>query len=306
MRKKWVLSRKKRNIAVFCANGLGDGLLSMVIAHNLYLNGHFVTIYSNILYHMKDCFSNVRIKPFVSEESLGEELSAYDFIIAFDHSMVSRSCKRGEETFILLESSYDKKKSMLENILSVCKENLSLPSPTRDNGMRIPGDALYRCFSKRVLIHPFSSSEKKNWPLEKFVKLAKSLRKEDFRPIFLASPEERNSRECIFIEEKGLDLISFSDFPSLIKYVYESGYMIGNDSGPGHLASFLRIPTLSIFARKSYSHLWRPGWGIGETVSPVIPLLGSSLRQKYWKNFLLASKVLKSFKSLVKKFQRFR
>ncbi|MCI5138069.1 MAG: lipopolysaccharide heptosyltransferase family protein, partial [Candidatus Electrothrix sp. AR1] len=83
-------------------------------------------------------------------------------------------------------------------------------------------------------------------------------------------------------------------------FLYESGFFIGNDSGGGHLASCLDIPVLSIHGRKGKSRVWRPGWGQVEVVTPLINVIGGSLRQHFWKYFLSVSAVERGFERLTK------
>ena len=78
--------------------------------------------------------------------------------------------------------------------------------------------------------------------------------------------------------------------------------MLGNDSGIGHLASSLKIPTLTIFATKRKEILWKPNYITGITVSswPLINIKGLRLREKFWKKTISVKKVIHNFNKLVK------
>ena len=91
----------------------------------------------------------------------------------------------------------------------------------------------------------------------------------------------------------------FDTLDGCAAFLYESGYFIGNDSGGGHLASCLDIPTLSIHGRKGKARQWSPGWGKVQVVTPVINLIGGSIRQHYWKYFLPVAKVERAFNRLL-------
>ncbi|MCI5220320.1 MAG: hypothetical protein D3914_14295, partial [Candidatus Electrothrix sp. LOE2] len=93
-------------------------------------------------------------------------------------------------------------------------------------------------------------------------------------------------------------LHSFAGVDQCAAFLYESGFFIGNDSGGGHLASCLDIPVLSIHGRKGKSRVWRPGWGQVEVVTPLLNLIGGSLRQHLWKYFLSVSAVERGFERL--------
>ena len=74
--------------------------------------------------------------------------------------------------------------------------------------------------------------------------------------------------------------------------------MIGNDSGVGHLASCLGIPTLTICRSQMAANFWRPGWSKGAVITPpawVPNLKGLRLRDQHWQKFISVKKVYKTF-----------
>ena len=137
----------------------------------------------------------------------------------------------------------------------------------------------------------------KNWLPQRFLKLAENLAASGFEVVFIMSAPEKLEWEQV-IEDR-FPLIGFDTVDGCAEFIYESGYFIGNDSGGGHLASNLNIPTLSIHGRRSKARDWQPGWGTVEVVSPFLNLIGSRLRQHYWKYFLSVKSVEKSFSRLV-------
>jgi ADP-heptose:LPS heptosyltransferase len=96
-------------------------------------------------------------------------------------------------------------------------------------------------------------------------------------------------------------------FPSLnllAHFIYESGYLIGNDSGLGHLASALGIPTLTLCRRKAWANMWAPSFSKGVVVTPQswIPnIRGLRLRDRYWKKFISVSMAERAFEKLIQK-----
>ncbi len=274
--------RTRSKVAVIAARGLGDGLLSLILSNNLMRSGHVVTTYSTILCQMRDWFPGHMIASFNEID-----FSTTDHVIAADHSLIRKS---NEKTLILFEREFDKSKSMVENLV-IAAAKLGLEA-TAETGVMIPPKLEHRRYAKRVILHPMSSAVHKNWHPEGFRALSKRLLLLGFDPVLCVGPEEK---EC-WPEARTFPTIS-----DLAAFIYESGVVIGNDSGLGHLASLLDIPTLSLFARKSYSRLWRPAWNRGIVVTPNIPLIGASMKQRYWKNFLTVSQVLKNFKHLIKK-----
>ena len=272
--------------AVVCAQGLGDALLSMIVSHHLSLCGREVTTFSSALYELRGWFPGHTILPFPPSRDV---FASYQTVIAADHAMVKKNA------FILRECDFDKQRTVVDNLEQACKIQLGLSHYGRENGIVPPKKLTWRAHPGRVVLHPMSADPKKNWPAKKFIKLSLLLKKEGFEPIFCVSPKERETWIDL-VAEKELPL--FPTVEDLAAFVYESGALIGNDSGVGHLASALKIPTLTLFARKSYAQLWRPGWGIGSVVAPPPFLLGNRLKQKYWKELLTVGRVMHAFKKL--------
>jgi ADP-heptose:LPS heptosyltransferase len=163
--------------------------------------------------------------------------------------------------------------------------------------MKIPSNWTYRANPKRVVIHPSSANPWKNWPQKKFIALAKRLQEDGFMPQFTL-PSAEAAEWNPLLEQAGLPKAISTDWMSLTQFIYESGFLIGNDASAGHLASSLFIPTLSIFDRKSRAIFWRPGWGYSQTVLPPKVLFGRSLIKALWKRALSVGRVYRSFKKL--------
>lgn len=274
------MRKRKNKIAVVTARGLGDALISMILSQNLLSSGNHVTTFSTILCQMSDWFPEHQILPHPTRANFAH----FDHVYAADHSQVTSA---NATTTILKESHFDKRRSMVENLVSFCEERQM--GGQSDTGLVVLPSLTHQKYSKRVILHPESADPKKNWPASKYRKLFEKLKKRGFDPVIIVAPDEReNWQEAPF----------FPSLSAVAAYIYESGFFIGNDSGLGHLASLLRIPTLSLFARKSYSRLWRPGWGRGRVAAPLMPLIGAPMKERYWKNFLTTNHVLHHFNCL--------
>lgn len=94
-----------------------------------------------------------------------------------------------------------------------------------------------------IVIHPFSGSPRKNWPLGLYRELAIQLR---FRTEWTAGPEE------------GLpEARRFTSLAELGSWIRGARLYIGNDSGITHLAAAVGTPTLALFGPSSPPN-WAP------------------------------------------------
>jgi heptosyltransferase-3 len=101
------------------------------------------------------------------------------------------------------------------------------------------------CCERRVtvVIHPFSGSAKKNWPLELYRMMAERLP----LPVeWIAGPEE---------EFPGA--IRFDSLLDLASWLAAADLYIGNDSGITHLAAAAGVPTLALFGPTNPA-VWAP------------------------------------------------
>lgn len=94
-----------------------------------------------------------------------------------------------------------------------------------------------------AVIHPFSGSAKKNWPLENYRELARRLK----IPVqWTAGPEEK------------LDgAMRFDDLYELGCWISKAAVFIGNDSGISHLAAAVGTPVVAIFLTTDPA-VWAP------------------------------------------------
>lgn len=282
-------------IAVYSAKGLGDGLLYMILSHNLSHKNHIVT-FNTSLSQLKRWFPGHTILPFPEEKEIVNTLSSFDLIIASDHSPAAYCQELKDKLIVIKKRDFNKKKTMVQNLVSICQKKFYLPSATAYNGMTLPSDIQHGRFQKRVVLHPMSLELKRMWPKHKFLQLADLLAKDGFEPAICVAQFERKEWTDLMENREGIAFPNFSHLDDFATYIAESKFMIGNDSGIGHLASNLGIETLSLFARKGYSHLWRPGWNQGHVVCPPPLLFGARLKEKYWKKLLNPKKVKKYFK----------
>ena len=196
------------------------------------------------------------------------------------------------------DSLIDPRLPLTESLRIFSENILHLPKSTRSNGFVPPVQLRHRVNNKRVAIHPTSSRPRKNWTGKKFVEVARSLVQRGYEPMWIVGPKERD--EWVRMKDD-FEMPEFSTLDRLARAIYESGYLIGNDSGMGHLASFLEIPTLTITRRRALAKLWAPSYAPGVVVTPnaCIPnIRGFRLRDRHWQKFISTRKVLRSFDRL--------
>lgn len=289
-----------KKVAIISAKGLGDGLLSMVFSHNFSKSGYLVTTFSTPLTQLRRWFEGSRIHPHPSPDKIDTLFNNFDLIVSQDHSCLSAYKEHKESNqgklVVVNGELLNKKESLVENFARLCKEHFSLPYYEKKNGITPPSTLTYKAHPTRVILHPFSTSPKREWPLENFIALAYKLKRKGFSPAFTTAPEER---ERLFKRHPEVEEFSTPEFDSLeemASYLYESSYFIGNNSGPGHLASNFALPTLSLFARKSYAKLWRPSFSEGgQIVTPLPFVFGAHQKEKSLQTLLPVSRVFRRF-----------
>jgi len=94
-----------------------------------------------------------------------------------------------------------------------------------------------------VVIHPFSGSKRKNWPLSSYRELASRL---PCPAEWTAGPEEELPQAA-----------RFSNLLHLAQWIRGARLYVGNDSGITHLAAATGVPTLALFGPTA-PEVWVP------------------------------------------------
>ena len=97
-----------------------------------------------------------------------------------------------------------------------------------------------------ILIHPFAGWEAKEWNFRKFVELAEKLMEKYETRIVLPPDRMREDLFSDLIDVK-IKLMIAKSTEELISIIEGSVLLIGNDSGPIHIANLLDIPTFTIY-----------------------------------------------------------
>ena len=142
-------------------------------------------------------------------------------------------------------------------------ESLAIYARGRHPQLSVPSDprwgqVLAEWGQRTALIHPGSGSPSKNWPIDRFIELARRLRERgQVQPVFLFGEADRE------IEQKiARDLPDYPRFHSLsllevAGLMRACGLYVGNDSGISHLAAALGLPVVALFGPSSAVR-WAP------------------------------------------------
>jgi len=142
-----------------------------------------------------------------------------------------------------------------------------VPSISSSDPIRIGGDEMVEDEGNLappfpfVLVHPAAAFDTKQWPIERYAELIRSLRVDGFEVVVTCGPGESHLLEWLshkvddgvrFVPP--LTLSRFAALASLCK-VY-----VGNDTGTTHIASALQKPIVVVFG-SSDSTVWYP-WNV--------------------------------------------
>lgn len=114
---------------------------------------------------------------------------------------------------------------------------------------------------KTVLLVPGSSLKGayKRWPAEKYAELALWLKKEGFNPVLLGGPDDIDVvNRIIEIFPNIQNLSQKINFFEIGALASKSIAIIGNDTGPIHLASAMKCPTLVLWSNFSDPGVYAP------------------------------------------------
>jgi heptosyltransferase-2 len=114
------------------------------------------------------------------------------------------------------------------------------------------------CGSRVLAIHPGSGSPRKNWPLEKFLSLARAARDRlDLDPLILIGEAEVEALPEVDALHKEIPLLSHLSLVELAEVFSACAAYVGNDSGATHVAAAVGIPVLALFG-PSDARAWAP------------------------------------------------
>jgi ADP-heptose:LPS heptosyltransferase len=182
-------------------------------------------------------------------------------------------------------------------------EALSLTEGDRREGRRCLETLNLASENKPVwAIHPGSGSPHKNWPLARFMELARLIKdRKAAQPLFLLGPVEA---ECWGdalgrLQETQIPIIKAPPLPVLAGLLTHCTGYVGNDSGVSHLAAALGMPSVVLFGPTD-PLLWAPqGRAVqvlfaSRSCSPCLPERRAACSDRVCLTDLSVAKVLES------------
>ncbi|WP_461535011.1 glycosyltransferase family 9 protein [Spongorhabdus nitratireducens] len=316
---------KQSRIAITPIATLGDGLIFLVVAQCLADQGHHVCFYSNTLQGLNNWFPDIEIKPLPQGGDLTAELNQADLVICDPHQPHAAQRIKGS-TLLSAKSAWITTSrmpsgqpiatinpklsfsvlgtempdgtlcrrhlgnlSMVRFAMEYCRDAFGCQQPRKHPRLQVPSRLRFRSRRERVAIFPETPIPENNYPLKYYLKIARELRDNGCIPEFVLTPGQQ--------QKLGLDLTllglrhrSFDDLGSLAEYIYESGCVISNDSGGGHLSSLLNIPTVTIYKKRDEFE-WRPGWKNSHIVRPLFSLKAG--QRRIWGPFVNRRRIIR-------------
>ena len=95
----------------------------------------------------------------------------------------------------------------------------------------------------KVIIHSGAGKLLRVWPLDRFQGLAARLRSAGYEVAVSCDPEQSG-----WWKDHGESEVTVPvSLPGLLELLSQAGVFIGNDSGPGHVAGYVGVPTFTLF-----------------------------------------------------------
>jgi heptosyltransferase-3 len=113
--------------------------------------------------------------------------------------------------------------------------------------------------SPSVVIHPGAGAARKCWPIERFIELSGLLAAKGKQVRFIVGEVEKEKwpADRLSALSSSATNVEPANMVELAEVIRSAQLFIGNDSGPGHLAGILGVPTVAIFGPGNTTR-WRP------------------------------------------------
>lgn len=261
---------------------LGDGLITLIVAANLARAGCRVRVWHDQLHELAAWLPALELRRCF--EGADEEIE-----LCVHQRTATQGAVSGATRALVIGRGDLPRGARAGSYLAWTRRALDLEGAKLDLGVVPPAGVVRAAHKARVVIHPTSREARRNWSAAKFVALGRRLQRRGLEPHFVVSPTESEVWQAESGEE--FPSHSFSSLAELARFLCESRLFIGNDSGPGHLASAVGVPTVTVTPRAAQARRWRPAWSESELAPPLIPMPGASLSFATWRPLLPVGRV---------------
>lgn len=265
-------------IAVLRLGALGDAVLTHSLLRSLRQSGHEVTLVTArslapVVQEMEDLRRVVFYKRDVHAgwtglRDLAREVGAVDLVLDLQNKprtfLLSRLISTRGRRALRLRGPLGSVRALLghgevfdgfhqtellHEMVSDLVTSAEPPQPLLK--LRKRGDARY------VTLVPGAGHATKRWPVERFAQLVQALRIEGVEVAVVAGPGEEELYDSVVGSVRGVAGVRGGGLGALLDMLVDSKLVVAGDSGPGHLASAMGVPVISLFGPTS-ERRWRP------------------------------------------------
>ena len=256
---------------------LGDGLIAMIIAANLARAGFRVRVWHQQLATLNGWFPNFQVLPRDQASGFSSELGIHQ------RSDTLEGGPKTTRVHVIGDSIPRTRGHRAELYRHWIQDALGLEQATLDLDSRPPLGVEPGKHPNRIVLHPMSANLRRSWPAKRYLELGEALTRRGWTVTFVM----HSSDEQQWLDQSAARFPhrAFLNLADLASFFAESRLFVGNDSGPGHLASAMGIPTVTIAARESQARRWRPCWSPSALVVPTFFLPGARLQFATWHLF---------------------
>lgn len=316
---------------------LGDGVITLVLANNLFKNNFNITMYHDYMQQINDWF-DYEIESCPEQNDMEDTLKEFDIVlmdrnvpyvlsktkeeqVALSRKYIFFSVGKMDSDFIydhteqLVQKIGNEHRVLFESIAKACQKiKYNKHDSMVDNMVKYCQQTLHlKHVNNQTGIHLPPQDQYRKHTNRVVISPTSSLEKKNCgveKFIAIARQLKIKGYEPVFavamnereewepIVNNKFSLREFASIKIYAEYLYESVGFIGNDSGGGHVASMMRVPVLTLVSSsKKLKFRWRPGWGNNVVVAPKFSIKFRGKR--YWHSFLSVKKVIQEFEKLI-------
>ena len=278
------------SFAIVPAPALGDGILGMVLAHNARRAGRDVFVLHRALVELRAWYPWARIEA-PPANGLGAACEA-DALFVGDPARADDAASFAGPCLVFGKQHWHRDAPYLESLRAACAPAFDLPG--WDDGPGLVAPTPRTVVARRVVLHPTSANPAKDWSPGRWQRLAQLLAARGWDPVFLVAPEQETRWRALAGD---VPVAVPGALGAVAAWLQDAAGCIATDSGIGHLASALGVPTLAVFRKASAARFWAPAWPPVGTVAPCWRLPGGG-GHRFWRAFLRPARVLAAFEAL--------